>query len=389
MIAAYVLEGARDGRSVADLMEAGRHVLTADDVMEAVTGLLARLGPEAADFLRRAGVLASDRIRAVRTGCCPHTAIRDDIAANLEAAEDLERAHAPLDLLIIESGGDNLTATFSRGLVDAQIFVLDVSGGDKVPAHGRPGRQPVRPARHQQDRPGGPGRSRSVGDGPGRGPGPGAGPVPGGGLSGSVRASRLTARAAVASRADAAGRSRVTVLRSDGPLALRETPLGVYLVGTAAGPLGGDDLALDIDVGPGACLMIRSAAGMRVQRSTASREHSPLTAERPAAGPPGRVPANGPWSDFSSRDGPFMLRVRATGLPRGDDHVPPGSTASRPGRHRFRRPVGGTGYRAGAGRILRGIRGLQPGPLGRETDRGRQPGHRQERHFPGAGPARA
>jgi urease accessory protein len=81
-------------------------------------------------------------------------------------------------------------------------------------------------------------------------------------LSGSVLVSRLTARAAVASRADAGGRTRVTVLRSDGPLALRETPLGVYLVGTAAGPLGGDDLALDIDVGPGSCLVIRSAAGM-------------------------------------------------------------------------------------------------------------------------------
>ena len=94
---------------------------------------------EDADFLRRAGVLGNDRIRAVRTGCCPHTAIRDDIAANLEAAEDLERQHAPLDLLIIESGGDNLTATFSRGLVDVQIFVLDVSGGDKVPRKGGPG----------------------------------------------------------------------------------------------------------------------------------------------------------------------------------------------------------------------------------------------------------
>ncbi len=81
-------------------------------------------------------------------------------------------------------------------------------------------------------------------------------------MSHSDLVSRLTARAAVATRADAAGRTRVTVLRSDGPLALRETPFGVYLVGTAAGPLGGDDLALDIDVGPGSCLMIRSAAGM-------------------------------------------------------------------------------------------------------------------------------
>ncbi len=81
-------------------------------------------------------------------------------------------------------------------------------------------------------------------------------------MTGSVLISRLTARAAVASRADAAGRTRVTVLRSDGPLALRETPLGVYLIGTAAGPLGGDELALDIDVGPGSRLVIRSAAGM-------------------------------------------------------------------------------------------------------------------------------
>jgi len=94
---------------------------------------------EDADFLRQAGVLADERIRAVRTGCCPHTAIRDDITANLEAAENLERDLAPLDLLIIESGGDNLTATFSRGLVDAQLFVLDVSGGDKVPRKGGPG----------------------------------------------------------------------------------------------------------------------------------------------------------------------------------------------------------------------------------------------------------
>jgi len=94
---------------------------------------------EDADFLRRAGVLADDRIRAVRTGCCPHTAIRDDIAANLDATEDLEARFGPLDLVIIESGGDNLTATFSRGLADAQIFVLDVSGGDKVPRKGGPG----------------------------------------------------------------------------------------------------------------------------------------------------------------------------------------------------------------------------------------------------------
>ena len=94
---------------------------------------------EDADFLLRNGVLPAERIRAVETGCCPHTAIRDDISANLDAVEDLEAALGPLDLILVESGGDNLTATFSRGLVDVQIFVLDVSGGDKVPRKGGPG----------------------------------------------------------------------------------------------------------------------------------------------------------------------------------------------------------------------------------------------------------
>ncbi len=93
---------------------------------------------EDADFLRTNGVLPDERIRAVRTGCCPHTAIRDDITANLDAVEDLSARHDP-DLVLVESGGDNLTATFSYGLIDAQIFVLDVAGGDKVPRKGGPG----------------------------------------------------------------------------------------------------------------------------------------------------------------------------------------------------------------------------------------------------------
>lgn len=94
---------------------------------------------EDADFLLRNGVLPAERIRAVETGCCPHTAIRDDISANLDAVEDLEASLGPLDLILVESGGDNLTATFSRGLVDRQIFVVDVAGGDKVPRKGGPG----------------------------------------------------------------------------------------------------------------------------------------------------------------------------------------------------------------------------------------------------------
>ena len=94
---------------------------------------------EDADFLRRHGVLDDERITAVETGCCPHTAIRDDITANLEAVEDLEERLGRLDLVLVESGGDNLTATFSQGLVDSQVFVLDVAGGDKVPRKGGPG----------------------------------------------------------------------------------------------------------------------------------------------------------------------------------------------------------------------------------------------------------
>jgi urease accessory protein len=94
---------------------------------------------EDADFLRRAGVLPDERIRAVQTGACPHTAIRDDITANLDAVEELESEFPELDLLLVESGGDNLTATFSYGLIHKQIFVIDVAGGDKVPRKGGPG----------------------------------------------------------------------------------------------------------------------------------------------------------------------------------------------------------------------------------------------------------
>src|SRR5260221_2752685 len=93
---------------------------------------------EDADFLRRAAVLPDQRIRAVRTGCCPHTAIRDDITANLEAADDLERDLAPLDLLIFESGGGKPTAPFRPGRGVAPALVLCLCGGGKGPPHGRP-----------------------------------------------------------------------------------------------------------------------------------------------------------------------------------------------------------------------------------------------------------
>ncbi|PZF80865.1 urease accessory protein UreG [Jiangella anatolica] len=94
---------------------------------------------EDARFLRAAGVLDADRIRAVETGACPHTAIRDDITANLLVVEELEDEYGDLDVVLLESGGDNLTATFSPALVDAQVFVLDVAGGGDVARKGGPG----------------------------------------------------------------------------------------------------------------------------------------------------------------------------------------------------------------------------------------------------------
>jgi urease accessory protein len=93
---------------------------------------------EDAEILQRKGVLDTERIVAVQTGCCPHTAIRDDISENLDAIERLEARFQP-QLVILESGGDNLTATFSRALIDVQIFVIDVAGGDKIPRKGGPG----------------------------------------------------------------------------------------------------------------------------------------------------------------------------------------------------------------------------------------------------------
>jgi urease accessory protein len=94
---------------------------------------------EDAQMIRGQGVLQVERIVAVQTGCCPHTAIRDDITANLLAAEELDRTHGPLDVVFVESGGDNLTAAFSPALADTQIFVLDCAGGDDVPRKGGPG----------------------------------------------------------------------------------------------------------------------------------------------------------------------------------------------------------------------------------------------------------
>jgi urease accessory protein len=93
---------------------------------------------EDAEFLMRHDALPVERIRAVETGGCPHTAIRDDVTPNMVALESLMRALAP-ELLFVESGGDNLAAQFSRDLADYTIYVIDVSGGEKIPRKGGPG----------------------------------------------------------------------------------------------------------------------------------------------------------------------------------------------------------------------------------------------------------
>ena len=94
---------------------------------------------EDAEFLVRRGALPPDRVLGVETGGCPHTAIREDASVNLEAIAQLLRAFPALELLIVESGGDNLAATFSPELVDATIYVIDVAEGEKIPRKGGPG----------------------------------------------------------------------------------------------------------------------------------------------------------------------------------------------------------------------------------------------------------
>src|SRR5579872_3029691 len=94
---------------------------------------------EDAEFLIRQGTLPPERVVGVETGGCPHAAIREDASMNLDAIAELEALHPGLELIFVESGGDNLAAAFSPELVDAFIYVIDVSGGDKIPRKGGPG----------------------------------------------------------------------------------------------------------------------------------------------------------------------------------------------------------------------------------------------------------
>lgn len=94
---------------------------------------------EDAQFLTKNSVLPADRIVGVETGGCPHTAIREDASMNLEAVEGLVESHPDIQIIFVESGGDNLSATFSPELADATVFVIDVAEGDKIPRKGGPG----------------------------------------------------------------------------------------------------------------------------------------------------------------------------------------------------------------------------------------------------------
>lgn len=94
---------------------------------------------EDAEFVVRSGAISPDRVIGVETGGCPHTAIREDVSMNTHAIEEMAERHRDLDIIFVESGGDNLAATFSPELVDSHIYVIDVAEGDKIPRKGGPG----------------------------------------------------------------------------------------------------------------------------------------------------------------------------------------------------------------------------------------------------------
>jgi urease accessory protein len=132
MAAVRIGIGGPVGSGKTRLVERLLPLLTGDGLRVAVitNDLVTR---EDAERLQASGLLPRELIVGVETGACPHTAIREDPSLNLDAAEQLERAHGPLDLTIIESGGDNLAATFSSDLVDHWIYVIDVAAGDDIP----------------------------------------------------------------------------------------------------------------------------------------------------------------------------------------------------------------------------------------------------------------
>ena len=113
-----------------------KHMRTRYDIAVVTNDIYTK---EDAEFLTRSGALVAERIVGVETGGCPHTAIREDASINLAAVAEMGRRFPDLDLIFVESGGDNLAATFSPELADLTIYVIDVSAGDKIPRKGGPG----------------------------------------------------------------------------------------------------------------------------------------------------------------------------------------------------------------------------------------------------------
>ncbi len=238
---------------------------------------------EDAEALLRMGVLPAERIVAVETGCCPHTAIRDDVSANLDAVEELIRRVPDLELVLIESGGDNLTATFSPALADVQLFVIDVAGGDKVPRKGGPGitrsdllvinKTDLAP--FVQRRPWDHGARCRAGAGvasdrvhlprrhrrPGRGGGIHRNAPLGLGLGLGRRGVARRMNGSLDVRVEG---TRVVRLATTPPIAAKVLPGPVgpmlMLVGSAAGLLTGDRLRIRIDLAPGSRLEVRTTA---------------------------------------------------------------------------------------------------------------------------------
>ena len=121
---------------------------------------------EDAEFVIKSGAIAPERVAGVETGGCPHTAIREDVSMNAHAIEEMAALHPDLDIVFVESGGDNLAATFSPELVDSYIYVIDVAEGDKIPRKAARHHQVAAPG-HQQDRPRADGGRRPGRDGAG------------------------------------------------------------------------------------------------------------------------------------------------------------------------------------------------------------------------------
>ncbi len=350
---------------------------------------------EDAAFLLREAVLPPERITAVETGACPHTAIRDDISANLEAVEDLEDEVGPLDLVLVESGGDNLTATFSRGLVDVQIFVIDVAGGDDIPRKGGPGvttadllvvnktdlapyvgsdlagmgpgrraaarcaarALPVAAHRARCAAAGGLGARAVRGlDGGGTGVRRGLGMT----VAASATAARSGSAASVSARAritaapDGRGGTALPLLAGAGPIAPRRTRSAdpaaarVTLVGAMSAPLNGDRLALEV----------RAEAGGRAAGGRQRRHAGALPGRTTGRARPLRRPAPG------GGGGPTPLAARAVGLRTRQRAAPA--------------PAG----RSGAGRTAGAAGRTGTGPSGGGARTARQPSHRAVRRTP-------